>query len=240
MPTRWRASCPAAARSMPAWRRRRTSTCRDCCAVSTAIPMAASSRPPAGPCRCSMSATWPISGGSRTAVASSTQVLDNRIENAVFSVIERQRYDGGFGLWWSGAEAEAWLVRLRHGVPAARQGEGPLCARCRAGSGTEMARRLCPQLSPGGFLCDQLARLCALRAGAGRPRRSVGRPLSVRQLRDGHAVGAGRWRSWARPWPGWATRGGRRTRSRRPWCASTANGAACATTAVRCAIWRRS
>ena len=39
----------------------------------------------------------------------STQVLDNRIENAVFSVIERQRYDGGFGLWWSGAEAEAWL-----------------------------------------------------------------------------------------------------------------------------------
>ncbi|HVR67517.1 MAG TPA: MG2 domain-containing protein [Verrucomicrobiae bacterium] len=39
----------------------------------------------------------------------SAQTLDNRIENAVFSVIERQRYDGGFGLWWSGAEAEAWL-----------------------------------------------------------------------------------------------------------------------------------
>jgi alpha-2-macroglobulin len=41
--------------------------------------------------------------------AESGQILNRRIEDAIYSVIERQRYDGGFGLWWSGAEAEAWL-----------------------------------------------------------------------------------------------------------------------------------
>jgi hypothetical protein len=39
----------------------------------------------------------------------SQRTLDARIGHAVFNVIERQRYDGGFGLWWSGAEAEPWL-----------------------------------------------------------------------------------------------------------------------------------
>jgi hypothetical protein len=38
-----------------------------------------------------------------------TQLLNRRIEEAVFSVIERQRYDGGFSLWWSGDQPEAWL-----------------------------------------------------------------------------------------------------------------------------------
>ena len=41
--------------------------------------------------------------------ADAGQILNRRIEDAVYSVIERQRYDGGFGLWWSGAEAEPWL-----------------------------------------------------------------------------------------------------------------------------------
>ncbi|HEY7687856.1 MAG TPA: alpha-2-macroglobulin family protein, partial [Dongiaceae bacterium] len=41
--------------------------------------------------------------------ADSVQILNRRIEDAVYGVIERQRYDGGFALWWSGAEAEPWL-----------------------------------------------------------------------------------------------------------------------------------
>jgi len=32
-----------------------------------------------------------------------------RVQNAVYSVIERQRYDGGFGLWTSDSPAENWL-----------------------------------------------------------------------------------------------------------------------------------
>jgi hypothetical protein len=33
----------------------------------------------------------------------------SRVQNAVYQVIERQRFDGGFGLWSSDAPAEAWL-----------------------------------------------------------------------------------------------------------------------------------
>ena len=32
-----------------------------------------------------------------------------RVQNAVYSVIERQRFDGGFGLWTSDSPAENWL-----------------------------------------------------------------------------------------------------------------------------------
>jgi uncharacterized protein YfaS (alpha-2-macroglobulin family) len=33
----------------------------------------------------------------------------SRVQNAVYGVIERQRYDGGFGLWSSDSQAENWL-----------------------------------------------------------------------------------------------------------------------------------
>jgi hypothetical protein len=35
--------------------------------------------------------------------------VKGRVQQAVYSVIERQRYDGGFGLWTSDAPAEPWL-----------------------------------------------------------------------------------------------------------------------------------
>ena len=35
--------------------------------------------------------------------------VKSRVQNAVYSVIERQRFDGGFGLWSSDAPVESWL-----------------------------------------------------------------------------------------------------------------------------------
>ncbi len=50
---------------------------------------------------------WQVKADEGGDVASTA--LKRRIQEAVTSVIERQRYDGGFGLWSGDSPAEAWL-----------------------------------------------------------------------------------------------------------------------------------
>ena len=92
-----------------------------CCVSSIAIPMAASSRPPAAPCRCSMSPMSPSSGRQRRAERRRRQ---GRVQQAIDHVLEMQRYDGGFALWRCDRPGGALALGLCHGFPDPRQGQG--------------------------------------------------------------------------------------------------------------------
>ena len=84
---------------------RPASTCRPCCARSTSIPTAASSRPPAAPCRCSTTTTWRCSGTARPIRASAIACRTRSTASSTCSC-----HDGSFGMWGPFGDAAAeWL-----------------------------------------------------------------------------------------------------------------------------------
>ena len=100
----------------------------------------------------------PIAGADRA----------GRLQQALGSVLDRQRFDGGFGLWSASRGGGALAVGLRHGVPAARP------RRRRAGARAGDEGRAEVRRGRGGRAGRQAGRprgagVPALRAGARRP-----------------------------------------------------------------------
>ena len=95
------------------------STCPICSITSTAIPMGAPSRSRAGRCRCSISTT------SRPVLGLGTDdALHQRVQDAIADLLTQSDLDRRLRPLGTVRYVGPLARQLRHGLPAARQGQG--------------------------------------------------------------------------------------------------------------------